>query len=299
MRLAIVAFVALGSLAGVARAQDGRELRSTRELAAACDDQDSPGEHTLYVVEVRARGWDFAGYRAPDRFLPIATDRNIRAFRGEAELFPSGMEAIGFGATPERARDLRRIHRSSRLRIGFFLGFDEPERAPCLIRWGTTTARIDVAYVELLGEDGGVLAREDTERLRAWLDDRDRGGIPGQGPRAALDPGRVSGAPQTPSGWQRTLAAAGAGPVGEALAACHAAGRERGASASGRVVVRLTVQPASGQVSRAVVELSSVGDPEEPDCIAEVLRTQLRLPPAPELARATVALSVPVRLAAD
>ena len=55
--------------------------------------------------------------------------------------------------------------------MGFFLAFDGGQA--CLVRpaAAVTTVRIDVAYVELLNGRGQVLAREDTERLRAWRDD--------------------------------------------------------------------------------------------------------------------------------
>ena len=54
-----------------------------------------------------------------------------------------------------------RRERGARLRLGFFIGFDEPDRTACLLRsrHAVTTVRMDVAYVELVARDGTILAK--------------------------------------------------------------------------------------------------------------------------------------------
>src|SRR5690606_35920439 len=88
-------------------------------------------------------------------------------------------------ASPERARALRQHARG--LRVGFFLGFDGVGQS-CVIRpaVGVTLVRAELAFVELVDGEGEVLAREDSERLRAWLDDEEQDAIAGEGPRAEV-----------------------------------------------------------------------------------------------------------------
>ncbi len=273
----------------------GRTLETLPELHRACREAEAPGRRALYAIELPPGSWRLGDYVEADGYLAVDTRRNLRAFGGAAELLPSNLEPIGFVATPRRARALRRAAEAgATLRIGFFLGFDEPERTLCLIRpaVGVTTVRMDVAFAELVGGDGRVIAREGGDRLRAWLDDAERDSVPGEGPRGAMGPASVSGgAGIAPESWQQAIAAANRGPVARAIGRCHAEGLGRGAAGSGDVIVRLTVDPATGEVRDAGVELSSIGDRREAQCVAESLRA-LRLPPGPGPTR----ISLPVRL---
>jgi len=230
--------------------------------------------------------------------MPIDTRRNLRALRGALELYPSGMETVGFVASRDRAAELvEAVRAGARLRVGFFLGFDDPRATRCLLRpaAGVSTVRMDVAFIELLDPRGAVLAREDTDRLRAWLDDAS-GDVPGEGPRAAVGtPFLVGRAGQTPAPWRQALEGAARGPLGRALGGCHASGIARGGEGAGQVVVRLTIDARSGAVQQSEVELSSVEDDEEATCIARAF-SSFSFSPAPELWGPPVSLSVPIRL---
>jgi len=273
--------------------EQGRVLDSLAELHRACERAEAPGRRQLYAVDLPARTWRFAAYDDVGGYLPVDTRRNLRALGGAARLMPSHLEPMGFVGSERRASALRQAAEAgATLRVGFFLGFDDPNRTLCLIRpaVGVTTVRMDVAYVELLGSDGRVLAREGGDRLRAWLDDEEDA-IPGSGPRGAMgEPSVASGAP--PASWIQAVAGANDGSVGEAIDRCHAAGVARGGAGNGQVVVRLVVDRASGVVRDSSVELSDIGDREEDACLARALAA-LRLPPAGE---GTAQLSVPVRL---
>jgi hypothetical protein len=217
---------------------------------------------------------------------------------GAVEVFPARLEAIGVFANAAVAERLRASGPRAELRVGFFLAFDDPDSRPCLVRpsVGVTTVRMDVAFVELVSGNGRVVARQDTDRLRAWLDDAELDGVPGSGPRGM--PGaasRTDGAGIAPEAWQRALAASARGPVGAALGRCHADGLSRRAVPDGRVVVRLVVDARRGVVSSSEVELSSVGDDQEAECIARAL-SRVVLPADASLG-ASVTISVPVRLA--
>src|SRR5690606_15665394 len=113
----------------------------------------------LYVMEVEYR----LGVHREDRgLLYVDTRRNLRAMEGRVSLLLSGLEAIAFEADAERASALREAARGgARLRVGFFLGFDEPSRQPCLVRGrhGVTIVRADLAYAELISAAGDRLAR--------------------------------------------------------------------------------------------------------------------------------------------
>lgn len=295
--LVLACALAAGAASRAEASERGRALENVRQLHRACREAEQPGRRTLYSVVIPPRSYRL-GPLDDEGFLPIDTRRNLRAFDGAAQLFPSSMESIGFIAGRARARELiDAVRQGAPLRIGFFLGFDNPDRSPCLLRpAAVTTVRMDVAYVELLRRDGRVLAREDTERLRAWIDDRAIDAVPGRGPRGVLGAASRVGAGIAPEPWQRALAAANQGAVHDAIGACHAAGVTRGASAEGQVVVRLAVDGRSGAVRESEVELSSIGDDEEASCIAQAIGRHLRLPPSTE--GGTIALSVPVRLAA-
>lgn len=300
MRLrGLVAIIALLAPALPARADGERALADLEAVRQACATAEQRAQRELLVVEVEP-GWSF-GALTEEGFLPVEANRNFRMVGDRVELFASRLEPIGLVATEERAEQLEAARaRGARLRVGFFLGFDEPDRTACLIRsrHATSTVRMDVAFLELLAEDGSLIAREDTNRYRAWQDDAERDAVPGEGPRAAL------GAPTVPSGtvpetWERGVAAASSGPIGRALSTCHRDGVARGAEASGRVIVRLRVDGRTGRVVESEVAVSNVGDTEDAECMATTLR-QLTLPPGTgEMGTRVVDLQVPVRVAAD
>lgn len=298
--VALVALLAPMALAPTAaRADRERVLGDLDAVRDACRFAEARPAREVLVAELDP-GWRF-GTLTEDGFLAIEARRNFRALRGRAELFTAGLEPIGFVATPERADELEAARaRGARLRVGFFLGFDQPDRTACVVRsrFGVSTIRMDVAFVELLAPDGTLIAREDTDRYRAWHDDAERNEVPGTGPRAAID------APSTPSGavpdaWRDGLTRATAGDVGRALSVCHRDGIARGAETTGRVVVRLRVDGRTGRVVESELALSDLGDTEEAECVAGALRG-VALPPGPgEWATRTVELTVPVRLVAE
>lgn len=271
------------------------------DVVRACRQASEPGRRRLYVARVAPRRWRFGSYQARERFLPVEARSGLKILGGAARLLPAGLEPIGFVARSERAGKLRKAGRGAFLRLGFFLGYDNHHRSACLVQteFGVTTARVDVAFVELVSPDGRVLAREDTERLRAWLDDIERDGVPGSGPRGALGAAlRASGSGAAPNSWQRTLQHAHEGPLGPALSACHREGIARGGAKHGRVVVRLEVEASSGRILESRSQLSSLGS-REAECVAGALQKHLRLAPLDRPSGPPIALSVPVRLTTD
>ena len=298
-KLLALSICLLSAGVGSAASADGPETTIARPgaLRRACRVSERSGPRELYAVELSRRQFRFARYDEEAGLLPVDTRRNIRLFRGAAELFPSDLETMGFIASPERARQLLGGARAgARLRVGFFLGFDGQGGTLCLVRsFGVTTVRMDVAFIELIGRDGRVLAREDTERLRAWMDDTEREEPPGHGPRGAAGvPSVESGV--LPESWTRTMAQANGAELGSALTACHASGVRRGAAGSGQVIVRVEVEPRSGAVLTSEVELSSIGEEREGACIARAFEA-LRFPGIVSAASPRVVLRIPVRLA--
>ncbi len=244
------------------------DIEALVELHQACREAARPGPRKLYSVRVPTLR--FERYDAAERELRLDTRRNLRVLGGAAEVFPSGLETIGFGATPQRADDLRRQARE--LRLGFFLGFDGG-RQPCVIRSAVavTTVRADLAFAELLDEGGRVLAREDTERLRAWQDDVERYGLPGEGPRAAVVGAVVDGAPAPPAWTQRLNEEA----LRARLAQCWREAIARHDMRDARLIVRGVVD-ARGHISTET-ELSSLGDSEAEACVLQAF-ADLSLP---------------------
>lgn len=304
-RVSVVLLLAAGSLAGasapgsIARADDERALTTLEDVHAACRDAEAYPARDLLTVEVQP-GWSF-GALDEDGFLAIRARRSFRAVGARVELFAAHMETLGIVATPERAATLEtERERGARLRLGFFIGFDEPDRTACLLRsrHAVTTVRMDVAYVELVARDGTVLAREDSDRYRAWRDDRERQDVPGSGPRAALGEATTpSGA--APEAWQQALTTAAQGAVGRALAQCHRDGVARGAEETARVIVRLRVDGRTGRVTESTPAISNLGDSDEGTCVAAALRGVTLSPGPGEWGGRTIDLDVPVRLAAD
>lgn len=282
----------------LAQASD-RTLGTLDALHTACRGADAGDNDTLYSVSIDAP-WRWGTRTEDEEFLPVDTRHNLRAFSGAAELLPSHMETIGFVANEARGAELAAARDGgARLRVGFFLGFDDPERSSCLIRprAAVTLVRMDVAFVELVDAQGHVLAREDTERFRSWQDDADREGIPGTGPRAAIGTPSIADGTAVPDGWTRALRTASAGALGRTLGRCHADGVGRGALPDAMAHVRLRVDGRTGRVTESSVEIANVGDSDEVDCIvAAVAHVDLPAGSA-DLAGRTVDVSVPVTLA--
>ncbi|MBC7172694.1 MAG: hypothetical protein H5U40_09720 [Polyangiaceae bacterium] len=297
--LAFIALVAgIGLVANSAEAQlRGRPIEDREALHRACRCAEREGPRKLHSILVEPSQYDFATYDADAGVLSVDERRALRVLRGAAQLLPTGRETIGFTTSAERAAVLRAAHgRGARLRIGFFLGFDGRSGTLCLLRpeGGVTTARIDLAYVELVDRDGSVVAREDTERLRAYLDDPERQRVPGEGPRGVLGEAVVlRGARALPEVWRAPLGATSAS-VSEGLTRCYAPALERGAPSDAQVLVRLAVDAATGRARSASVELTTLGDAEAGSCVAGVLEREIVLPPAGP--SGTIELRVPVRL---
>jgi hypothetical protein len=272
-------------------------LETIHDLHRACRDASLPGTRELYAIDLPPGAFGFEPYAHEEDLLPIDTRRNLLALGGRASLLPSFLETIGFTLSAAHARDLVDAARESTLRIGFFLGFDEPERTHCLIRpaVGVTTVRMDVAFAELLGSRGETLAREDGDRLTAWIDDVEHERVEGSGPRGAIGQASFDPALGDSERHKRALDAASRGAVGRAIGRCHADGVARGAQPSGHVAVRLSVDGATGRVRASEVELSTLGDDPEAECITRALAT-IAFPPGPP---GTLGVSVPIRLAAD
>lgn len=290
--------LALSTLPAAAAAQDVPLLTAT-DVANACAEA-SAGEHARLYSIVLDRGWRLGAVETElgddgsvtSSFAPVDTRRNLRALRGSVELMPAGLETIGFVASEARRTELEAARTGGALlRVGFFLGFDDPERSACLVRGAHAVSliRMDVAFVELLDAEGRVLAREDTDRYASWSDDRGRGAIPGSGPRALVGEATV-GSSRAPAGWQGAL-----GAVGSELGRCHAEGVERGADGDATVRVRVSVER-SGHVAASTVEIANVGDVDELRCIERAF-SAVTLPAGPPELPARVDVLVPVRLA--
>jgi hypothetical protein len=302
MRLLVVLAVALSAGLPLAHAdaqRRGRALTDLQSLHRACRGAQDDGPLRLYSVVVEPADYSFSAYDGDESVLWVDSRTSLRAMGGAVQLLPTGLESVGFTTSAERATLLRAARgHGAKLRIGFFIGFDGRGGTLCLLRpaAGVTTARIDLAYVELLDTDGSVLAREDFERLRAFLDDPERRRIPGDGPRGLLGESRaVRGARGVPGEWQTSLAEPGAN-VATGLTRCYTAALSRGAAREGQVIVRVDVDATTGRVGSAEVELATIEDAEGAACVAGVLKRALVLPPA---GSGTVELRIPVRLVAD
>lgn len=290
------------ALAAPARAQD-EPLLSLPMITEACASA-SEGTHDRLFSVVVDGGWRFGDAEhelgedgsVVSSVLPIDTRRNLRALRGRVEVMPSRLEGIGFIASESRVAELEAARATgAALRVGFFLGFDEPARSACLVRGahGVTTIRMDVAFVELVRPDGSVVAREDTDRFASWSDDHERDAIAGAGPRAQVGSATLPSGARAPDAWQAALAG---GELTTALSACHRAGVERGAAGDAIARVRIGVDARSGRVASARVELSNLGDAAENECIEAAL-SAASLPAGPPELPGRVELGATVRFA--
>lgn len=294
-------FVALASfcvLPASARA-DAVRLDALPRVHEACLSARQRTRPRLYVMDVEP-GWRFGRRHTNAGVLPIDNQRNLVALDGRVSILFSGLETVTFeAASEEAAQALRDAARAgARLRIGFFLGFDDPGRQPCLVRGAhsITIVRADLAFAELVSSSDERIARSETDRFTAWSDDTDQLAIPGEGPRGAVQHASFVDGTEPPEAWLRALRAASARG---AIAQCHAAGIALGASREGEVVVRLNVEARSGRVRRADVALSSIGNTAEAECLARAVGG-LSLPPGPPEWRAEVVdVSATVRLTAE
>jgi|GEM_PF-1762149 len=300
---ALVTATLLGLCTARPLAAQDEALLALGAVHEACEVARS-GEHDHLYSVILDGGWRFGAVQTElgedgsvvSSFVAIDTHRNLRALRGRMEALPAGLETIGFVASDERAHELEAERASgASLRLGFFLGFDEPTRSPCLLRGShaVTTVRVDVAFLELLRADGTVVAREDTDRFASWSDDRARDAIPGRGPRAAVGNANLAPGVQVPEVWQRGLEAS---EVTAALSACHRDGVARGATGVGIARVRMAIDARSGRISTARVELSNLGDETETACIAEAM-THAALPAGPPELASRVDVGVTIRFA--
>ena len=279
---------AFGLCVPVASADEAQLLEKLPQLHAACREVGAGRRPVLYSVSVPAGAWRFARYEASARLLPVDTRRNLRALRGAVELFPARLETVGFAVDAAQASRLRALSPRATLRVGFFLGFDNPHRSACLLRpaVGVTTVRAEVAFLEIEDEDGTTLLREELDLLTAWRDDVAQDGVPGSGPRGRVtevSPLRGAATEALREGFEaRALTAA--------LEVCHREGIARGARPDGQVILRLLTE---GRGFTATVELASTGDPESARCVAEAVAREARVPAG------MGELRVAVRLAAD
>lgn len=269
--LVSAAVAVAGWLAPTAHAQD-QAIASLESMHEACAESDDRGEHDhLYsvVLDSGAQWSEAEGDEDGEVLFVLSRASSLRSLGGRVQLVPSHLERVGFVASAERARVLEAaLDQGARVRLGFFLGFDEPERRSCLVRptQGVTAVRADVAFIELVGGDGSVLAREDNDRLRSWLDDPNRH-EGSEEPRADIGAPTAQGI-AVPEAWTRALRAPA---LSRALLACHVAGVARGATREAMVQLRLRVDGRTGRSTDTVVEVGNTGDEAENACIVDAV----------------------------
>lgn len=290
-----IAASALAASIGASRAcAQERALTDLTAVRGACQAADDEGVHDrLYAMLLdRAASLEVRPGQAEGlTHYVLQGARNLRALGGAVQLVPSHLEPIVLVANEAMTRAIEVARaRGVRVRLGFFLGFDEPDRRACLVRarQAVTTVRVDVAFVELLDATGAVVAREDHDRLRAWSDDPARSEA--RGPEARVGAPSVGNA-AAPEAWARALRAPA---LAQQLLACHVAGLERGVPRDAMVQARLRVEARTGRVEAAAIEVGNVADVEENVCLVAALGG-LTLPPIAS-ATGTLELRVPVFL---
>ena len=263
MRAGVLAVLVTSGIVGFAplASADEHILDDLSSVHDACRQSESPGRRVLHVLEVPT--FRFDGYDREGGRLLVDTRRNLRALRGAVEVLPADLEEIAFVASPERARELRRRGRA--LRVGFFLGFDG-DGQPCVVRAavGVTLVRAELAFAELVDEDGRVVAREDMDRLRAWLDDEEQDTLPGEGPRAAIVAIAVERGPQAPEDALR------APRVTQALGVCYAAAVGAGHAGDALAVARLRTD-VTGRVIEKGFSLAQLPNDTVGECVLGAL----------------------------
>ncbi len=125
-----------------------------------------------------------------------------------------------------------------------------------------TTVRIDIGFVELLDESDAVLAREDTERLRAWQDDE----VPEVGLSLEVRPFQAGW--RTPQASHRPEGSAYLSVARAEVNRCLEAAVERGAPSDSHTV--LSVQVQDGRVRSARATFSSLADRAALRCLRRV-----------------------------
>lgn len=257
----------VGLLRGLVRAEDV-VLSSLEQVHAACRAADEFSDHErLYSVLVDGpvplqRHVDDEDGTVVFR---LVYTRTPTAFGGRVQLVPARLESMGFPANEDRERTLEQaLALGARLRIGFFLGFDDPRRRSCLVRppQGVTTVRIEFAFVELVDAAGSVVAREDHERLRAWREGSLRA-------RASEPSARILPLDGSAELWARVLES---GQPERQLRACHDASLARSGRRAVLQQVRLEVRARTGDVAEAVVEAGNAGDDDLNACVLSVFR---------------------------
>lgn len=279
------------TLPSMARAE--HTLTSLEAVHEACESTRRRTRAELYVMQVEYRLGRYDEERAR---LYVDTRRNLQALDGHVSLLLSGLERVSFDVAPGEVSALRAASAGgATLQVGFFLGFDDSRRQPCVLRGAhaVTIVRADLAFAQLRAAGGERLARMETERLRAWRDDRAELAIPGEGPRGAVGQARFENGEAPPPAWQRALSASS---LQERLGQCHAEGIARGAAREGQILVRLNVETRTGRVRRADVALSSLGDEREAACITQALGATALSPGPASWQAEVVDVSVPVRL---
>ncbi len=278
-------------------ARAGLPLSSYAALRAACESARDVGRRELYQVSVNTGDWRFAAYDEAREVLPVDARPSLRVLAGVAAFLPTNLERIEFPVPNGEAAALRERANGATLRLGFFLGFDGEGARACLVRGAATQnlVRGDLAYLELVDAEGNVLTRTEYDRLRAWLDDPERVAVAGSGPRAALGEPVVQAAGVAADGaW---LARART-QLPQLVERCYAPALAREASHRATVMVRLTVNPATGAVQSAGVELSTLNDTEGARCVAEEVGRMVSIPALRSTAT-SVQVRVPVTLLSE
>ena len=70
-------------------------LETAEDVFRVCEEARRASYRELYVIRIESDGWEYAPYSESDRFLPVDLSRNLRAFGGRVELFPSRLEPMG------------------------------------------------------------------------------------------------------------------------------------------------------------------------------------------------------------
>jgi hypothetical protein len=294
----LIALLSLLLLPSTALADAGAQpIDSLEIMHEACSGAGTASRPGLWVVQVDAGDYSLDAYDSEERFLEVDTRHNLRVLGGRARIFPAHLEPLGFPVGPSEAAALdHEVRRGAALRVGFFLGFDDPRRRACLVApaGGVTQVRFEMAFIELRDSEGELVSRTEGDRLHAWSDDTGDV-VPGQGPRGAIQaPQPIEGT--LPAGLGSNLQRANAGRLGRDLARCQEQAAERGAEGSAQVLLRVTFDPRTGRVAEATVELSTLRDAAGAECVASAVRARVRTPTRSSAEALVVRLPVLLRI---
>lgn len=165
---------ATGLPTGEARTSS-RLLTSLADVHDACEARS--GEPALWAIDVDAP----LALALRDDAIAVDASQPLMALGGQVKLVSPVAEDVALTARGTYRDDLvRALAAGGHLRVGFFLGFDDPGRTRCLVRppQATTVVRAELAFAEVRDVGGRVLARDDYDRLRAWADDAARDEAP-------------------------------------------------------------------------------------------------------------------------